>query len=65
MEVVVKILVGFGLIIAVGIIVAFPVKWLWNWLMPLIFELREITFWQALGLLLLSGLLFRSNSNSK
>lgn len=31
---------------------------LWNWLMPLLFGLRAITFWQALGLLLLSKILF-------
>lgn len=31
---------------------------LWNWLMPEIFDLTTITFWQALGLLALSKLLF-------
>lgn len=31
---------------------------LWNWLMPAVFGLRTITFWQALGLLLLGKLLF-------
>jgi hypothetical protein len=31
---------------------------LWNWLMPAIFGLRSLTFVQALGLLLLSKLLF-------
>ncbi len=31
---------------------------LWNWLMPVIFGLRTLTFLQALGLLLLSKLLF-------
>lgn len=31
---------------------------LWNWLMPTIFGWRAITFWQALGLLLLSRILF-------
>lgn len=31
---------------------------LWNWLMPAIFGLRELTFWQAVGLLLLSRILF-------
>jgi hypothetical protein len=30
---------------------------LWNWLMPALFGLRAITFWQALGLLLLSRIL--------
>ena len=32
---------------------------LWNWLMPAIFRLPAIGFWQALGLLILSQLLFK------
>jgi hypothetical protein len=31
---------------------------LWNWLMPALFGLRVITFWQALGVLVLSRILF-------
>jgi hypothetical protein len=31
---------------------------LWNVLMPVIFKLPSITFWQALGLLILSRVLF-------
>lgn len=33
--------------------------WLWNWLMPVIFNLPVITFWQAAGILVLSRILFR------
>jgi hypothetical protein len=33
------------------------VQWLWNWLMPTLFGLREVTFWQAIGLLALSRIL--------
>jgi hypothetical protein len=36
----------------------FIVKSLWNVLMPPIFGWHSITFWQALGLLLLSKILF-------
>ena len=36
----------------------FAVERLWNWLMPLLFGLRAITFAQSLGLLLLSKILF-------
>lgn len=36
----------------------FIVMQLWNWLMPAIFGLRLITFWQALGLVILSKILF-------
>lgn len=31
---------------------------LWNWLMPAIFGWKEITFWQAIGLLALCRILF-------
>jgi hypothetical protein len=38
-------------------LVCLVVMGLWNWLMPAIFGLQAITFWQALGLLILSRLL--------
>jgi hypothetical protein len=31
---------------------------LWNWLLPQLFGFRQITFWQALGILLLCRILF-------
>ena len=31
---------------------------LWNWLLPPLFGFGQITFWQALGILLLSRILF-------
>ena len=46
---------GFIIFVALGGLV---VWWLWNWLMPELFGLRELTFWQALGLLALSRILF-------
>ncbi|MEI7660955.1 MAG: hypothetical protein WCK34_02095 [Bacteroidota bacterium] len=36
------------------------VMWLWNWLMPSIFHLGVITYCQAIGLAILSRLLFGS-----
>ena len=42
------VLAGFG----IGIML------LWNWLMPAIFGLMEINFWQALGILVLCRILF-------
>lgn len=33
---------------------------LWNWLLPPLFGLHAITFWQALGLVLLCRILFGS-----
>jgi hypothetical protein len=34
------------------------VRLLWNWLLPPLFGWREVTFWQALGLLALCRILF-------
>lgn len=31
---------------------------LWNWLLPMLFGWRQITFWQALGVLALCRILF-------
>jgi len=38
---------------------------LWNWLMPELFHLPVVTFWQALGITTLANILFKSNSNGK
>lgn len=45
------------LVVAVAVFSAL-VWMLWNWLMPAIFGLPTISFWQALGLLALSWILF-------
>jgi len=34
------------------------VKLLWNWLLPPLFSVRQITFWQGLGILILARILF-------
>jgi chromate transport protein ChrA len=39
-------------------VLSFVIMSLWNWLMPALFALHPISFWQALGLLLLSKILF-------
>lgn len=40
------------------VVFGFVVKGLWNWLMPALFGWRLISFWQALGLVVLSKILF-------
>ena len=50
-----KILVMFFLAI---LVFGFVTMHLWNWLMPAILGLHTITFWQALGLVVLSKILF-------
>ncbi len=46
---------GLLLFIAIG---GEIVRQLWNWLLPLLFGWGPITFWQALGLLVLCRILF-------
>ena len=51
-----------------GLLFGWIVVWLWNWLMPLIFGLPTITFWQGVGLFILAKILFggfNSGSSSK
>jgi hypothetical protein len=42
-----------------GLVLAFLVMWLWNFVMPSIFHLPEIGYWQAFCLYYLCGLLFK------
>ena len=49
------ILVAMLLFIAIG---GEVVQQLWNWLLPPLFGWRQVTFWQALGLLALCRILF-------
>ena len=49
----------------IALILSLPVWLLWNWLIPVIFGLTEITLAQAFGILILSSLLFKSNVTSK
>ena len=50
-------IVGMAVFIAIG---GEVVMLLWNWLVPTLFGLRPITFWQAIGLLALCRILFGS-----
>ena len=44
-------------IVAIGLF-GLIVMSLWNWLMPAVFSLHTITYWQALGLLILAKIFF-------
>src|SRR5947208_16634331 len=48
-------IVGMAVFIAIG---GELVMHLWNWLLPMLFGWRQITFWQAVGLLVLCRILF-------
>jgi len=51
-------------IVACSFLMALPTWLLWNWLVPEIFGLKTITLLQALGLNVLSGILFRLRTSS-
>jgi hypothetical protein len=48
-----------GLAALVVVALGFPLMIVWNWVMPDIFGLPEITFWQAIGLNFLSVILIK------
>ncbi len=54
--------IKFLAFVALGLLAVFLIGFvtmsLWNWLVPVLFNGPFITFWQALGLLLLSKILF-------
>jgi len=45
------------LIILAFVAFGFFTMYLWNWLMPVVFHLPELTFWQTIGLMVLSRLI--------
>jgi hypothetical protein len=58
-------LVAFvGMLLLWACLIAFPTMWLWDYVMPYLFGLPEITFWRALALVLLCGFLFGSGRSS-
>ncbi|MFH2114485.1 MAG: hypothetical protein ABIJ86_08265 [Spirochaetota bacterium] len=57
-----------GLGVATGLFSLFGhiVMWLWNWIMPYLFDLPTIDFWMAWGIVALSMILFgRASSSSE
>jgi hypothetical protein len=48
-----------GLLMLIVVLLGFPLMILWNWIIPAIFGLPEIGFWQAIGLNLLSAILIK------
>jgi len=65
MEKVGLVLGAFGLILLTAVIMAWPTQLLWNYsLVGAVDGVHPITFWQALGINFLFGILFK-NSSSK
>ena len=53
-----------GMICLLGLVLAFPVMWLWNYAMPVATGAGVIGYWHAWCLLVLSSLLVKSASSS-
>ncbi len=55
-------------IVGLSLLFALPVYYLWNWLVPIIFVgapiVAHITLFQAWGILVLCGFLFKSSSTT-
>lgn len=51
-------IVGVFGAVFLGLVLGYLVQYLWNWLMPSIFGVGKITYWQAFGLIILAKLLF-------
>ncbi len=58
-------LIVIGLSIIVGLIFAFPVMWLWNWIVPYATGgiMKPIDVWHAWGLTVLCSILFSKGSS--
>ena len=62
----VKTIITFIIVgILASILLAWPVQLLWNYILVDAIQVNPITFWQALGLNMLAGILFKSNINIK
>lgn len=55
------IIVGVGVVVVFAVLLTIPIWLLWNWLMPTIFGVAKVTLLQALGLNILSAILFKTS----
>jgi hypothetical protein len=60
-----QVLYLIGLLVLAALLFGLPLQFLWNHLVTDIFGLRYISFWEACGLNLIAGILFRSNVTVK
>lgn len=51
-------LLGIAGAVLLGFLFGYLIQVLWNWLMPGIFGLREITYWEGVGLFILARFIF-------
>ena len=60
------VLTALGVLAVTAVILAWPTQWLWNnALVGAIDGINPIGFWQALGLMILANVLFRTSVETK
>lgn len=52
------------LIVMISLLMGLPVMLLWNALLPALFGIKVIGFWQAVGINILCGILFKGTSHT-
>jgi hypothetical protein len=52
---------GLVLTVCVGLLFVWPLVWIWDFVMPDVFGLPEITYWQMFWLYCLIQILFKLN----
>lgn len=50
-----------GIVAGIGLLLAFPIKWCWNYTMPMLFGLQTITWGHAWCLNFLAGCLIKAS----
>jgi hypothetical protein len=59
-------ILAVGLAFLASVLIAYPVKWLWNWLVPEIFTgVKEISALQAWGLVFLLNLMIPNRNRAE
>ena len=52
------VVLGIAVVIAFFFLVVWLLKWLWNITLPALFQLKQITYWQAFRLMIIAAILF-------
>jgi len=63
MKIIGFVLLGLVVVVALAAVFGFAVQWLWNTLMPEVFNLPEVSYWQAVGLVILAQIFFGNHSS--
>lgn len=56
-----------GIFILIGVLallMAYPTMWAWNYVMPYLFGLKTLSFWQAFSINFLANMLFKSSNTN-